>query len=488
MYLTFSDSAKFADAARSFLSGQGLSVHHSFFDVTLLRNYFHGSVWPGGSSPLISFILSLFFRFLPQTDLTIAIAGMFLFVLSSALVYFIALKLHSHLTAIVAILFFLLNPYLIQYAVNASSEILFILIILIFEFVFLYAPGKLKTLSVIPLVLLFLTRQQAPVFLAAAALSIFIISNKLIRSILIISTIVLMAVFVPLAFERPYSPASPIKILGSFFISPQNSPGQYIRGLSYDPLSFSQFGSKMFYNLYNFVKDPARIIHPVVLGIFLISLGLKHSRKELVFHNFLTIFSLTFFILAASATLPNARYVHLILPLVIISSSLGLSEFVSKIKLRFASVIAVIAVVIIPTLGFYTLDARFRSIQYNTSQPPVYRIIPSIMAQNISKDKLIITNLDAWAAWYEGLTTMWFPLSPGMLTGYQEKIDYIVITNYKESDADFSLGPWKDVVYSPGNITDEFLAQNFRVLTTFIISPDQVYENQSFRGTILIRK
>src|SRR3989304_5268493 len=212
MYLTFSDSAKFADAARSFLSGQGLSVHHSFFDVTLLRNYFHGSVWPGGSSPLISFILSLFFRFLPQTDLTIAIAGMFLFVLSSALVYFIALKLHSHLTAIVAILFFLLNPYLIQYAVNASSEILFILIILIFEFVFLYAPGKLKTLSVIPLVLLFLTRQQAPVFLAAAALSIFIISNIVVRILQEAVKSVFDQYCSPKQFRNVVESASPIKI------------------------------------------------------------------------------------------------------------------------------------------------------------------------------------------------------------------------------------------------------------------------------------
>ena len=488
MYLTFSDSAKFADAARSFLSGQGLSVHHSFFDVNLLSNYLSRNVWPAGSPPLTSIILSVFFRFLPQTDLTIAIAGSFLFVLSSILVYLIAQRLHSRLCAIIALGFFVLNPYLIQYAVNGSSEILFILLILIFEFIFLTMRGKLKVLIVIPLTLLFLTRQQTPIFSAAVLLVVFIMSNKLVRSALVLTTIGLMLILTPLAFKKPYSSASPVKILGSFLISPRNSPGLYIRGLPYTQLSLSQFGSKTFYNVYNFIKDPARIVHPMVLGLFLISLGLKHSRRGQVFHHLLTIFALVFFFLATSATLPNARYVHPILPLVIISSAMGLSELISKIKLRAVSVITIFLVVSVPTLGYYTLDARFRAKQFNTSRPPVYRVISSIMARNIPKDKLIITNLDAWAAWYEGLTTMWFPLSPKMLAGYQDKIDYIVMTNYKESDADFALGLWHEAVYSPQDIQDEFLTQNYRVLSTFTISSDQVYENQPFQGTILVRK
>ena len=83
---------------------------------------------------------------------------------------------------------------------------------------------------------------------------------------------------------------------------------------------------------------------------------------------------------------------------------------------------------------------------------------------------------------------MWFPLSPGLLSGYQDKIEYIVISNYKEHDGDFALGDWREVVYSPKKIENQFLKTNYRLLTTFEIKPEQVYENQSYLGTILVRR
>ena len=96
------------------------------------------------------------------------------------------------------------------------------------------------------------------------------------------------------------------------------------------------------------------------------------------------------------------------------------------------------------------------------------------MADNIPKNQLVITNLDAWASWYEGLTTMWFPISPDMLDGYQDKVKYVVITNYLENDGDFTLGDWREVVYSPEKLNNLFLNENYKILRTFIIKPDEV--------------
>jgi len=89
------------------------------------------------------------------------------------------------------------------------------------------------------------------------------------------------------------------------------------------------------------------------------------------------------------------------------------------------------------------------------------------------------------------LATMWFPLSPNRLIpppGKPNNIDYIVITNYLERDSSFALGEWEEVVYAPYNIQNQFLTDNYRVLDTFIINPEQTYENQRILGTILVKK
>jgi len=112
------------------------------------------------------------------------------------------------------------------------------------------------------------------------------------------------------------------------------------------------------------------------------------------------------------------------------------------------------------------------------------------MAQKIPRGELIITNLDAWAAWYQGLTTMWFPVKPDFLGTYDQslKAKYIVITNYLEDDGDFALGEWQEVVYTPHAIKNQFLQDNYFVLDTFIIAPEEVYENRQYQGTILLKK
>jgi hypothetical protein len=100
------------------------------------------------------------------------------------------------------------------------------------------------------------------------------------------------------------------------------------------------------------------------------------------------------------------------------------------------------------------------------------------MSKDLPQGELIVTNLDSWAAWYHDLTTMWFPLSPEMLTNNPPK--YIVLTNYLEDDADFALNAWKEVVYTPYKIENEFLSKNYILLNTFEVG--------SYRGTILARK
>jgi len=171
----------------------------------------------------------------------------------------------------------------------------------------------------------------------------------------------------------------------------------------------------------------------------------------------------------------------------VLSLEIIADKLISDNKLRTFFIVAIILLISLPAIGHFTLDARFQNRLLNTSQPPVYRLIAKEMAIDIPRGHLIITNLDAWAAWYEGLTTMWFPISPDQLSvgGKRPTAEYIVITNYLENDADFALGEWKEVVYSPNKISNQLLLENYELVKTFIIPAKDNYQNIEIKGTIL---
>ena len=489
MYLSFSDSAKFYEAAKNLITGNGLVIHHSFFSSSALVSYYPGQSWPTGFLPLTSFILSIAFKLLPANDLTIAAVGFLLFAFCIGLVFLIAKKLHSARAGIVSALLFSSSLFFFEYAQNASTEIFFTTEILLFTYLALQ-KNKPRWLAIIPLLLMFITRQQAILFLLALPTYFICFGLKNWRHRLL-SVIVIVLFFFglySLAKKDVSSIYSPLKPFYAVQMAAGVSQGLYLRGQTYSatPITLKDFAIKVVYNLYNFAKSPDRLAPTAIFLLYLFSFFTSKHRQ----FTFYTASVFLLFLLGASASLPNARYVHPVIPLVVISASPTLIQLLEKFSPRrfYLKLTAVLVFLTLPTIGFFTLDARFRRQQYNIDKPPVYRQISSLMAETIPKGKLIITNLDAWAAWYEGLTTMWFPLSPDLLSGHQDKVSYIVITNYKEHDGDFALGDWREVVYSPEKIGNQFLKTNYRLLTTFEIKPEQVYENQSYLGTILVRR
>ena len=489
MSLTFSDSAKFYEAAKNLIAGDGLVIHHSFFSPATLAAYQPGQSWTANFLPLSSWIMSLFFKFLPINDFTIAIIGYLFFIICLVLIFLIAKKLHSGTAGVVATSLFASSLFFYEYAQNASSEIFFTLEILLFVYLALQ-KSKIRWLSLFPLALMFLTRQQAILFLLSLPVYfvLFHLKSWRTRLITVLSAAVILSSLYLVARKDVSSIYSPLKPFYSAQISAGVSQGLYLRGQNYAKTASTPktILSKVFYNLYNFVKAPERLAPSVIFFLLILSFFSPRNRQFTYFTA--TVF--VFFILGAAASLPNARYVHPIMPLVFISASLTLIHILDKFSPRNLNfkLFLVLIFITIPTLGYFTLDARFRRQQFNFDKPTVYRQISDVLAKDIPKGQLIITNLDAWAAWYQGLTTMWFPLSPNQMEGYQDKINYIAITNYLENDGDFALGEWREVVYSPDTINNKFLKDNYKILKTFVIQPDQVYENQSFLGTILVRR
>jgi hypothetical protein len=493
-HLTFSDSAKFAQSATSLVKGQGLQISHSFFNPELITSFSSGTWFPANFLPLPSWILSFIFRFFPATDTTIAFTGLLFFILSTLLIFSIGKKLHSVKAGLISALLFISSMFFQEYALNFASEIVFIPLILLFIYLMLL-PKKLKLMSLIPLLLMFITRQQASVFLGSfllAFLAIFITgkANKKKKGLVLLALALSGLLFVIISNFTANSIFSPAKVSISFNIAAGSNFGSYIRGGEYQVLSLPGLASKIFYNFYNFVKAPERLAFPPIFLLFIYSLFIKSKKKELNYFKLFTAVSFFFFLLAASATLPNARYVHPIIPLIMILAGIGLVKLAESLPSKLQKLVLVVMVLFIlfPTFKHFTFDARSRTQQFNVDKPIAGKKIAGVMAENIPKGQLTITNLDAWAAWYYDLTTMWFPVEVDMLEGYQDKVDYIVITNYKEHDGDFALGEWEEVVYKPEDIQNQFLRQNYQILKKFEITPESNYENKQFIGTILKKK
>lgn len=489
-YLNFSDSAKIAQAASHLNRGLGYTITHTFFSAYYLNPSNLQFLFKATFLPLNSLILSLFFRFLPTSDWVIALVGITLGLLTALLVLLIGKKLHSTIAGITASALFVLNPFIIDYALNFSTETLFMFLLVLSVYIMLL-KGKTKLIAFIPLALMVLNRPQCLLIYFAMTITgfiYFLTRKKLTHVIRKISIFLLINMGIYLLLHLLtrgtfYWPLWPV-----FSIPLPNGQAADLRGGVHQAMGLA---GKLFYNTYNFLKVPERLVWTPILVFFTSSLFIKTKNQALSIFRLFSVFAFLLFLAAAVAVLPFARYVHPVLPLIFISAGIFLAEISRLTTFRWGKFFVLITVIFLtlPTIGKFTVDQRYIAKNFNTNRPPATKVISDIMAEHISTRKMIITNLDAWAAWYHDLTTMWFPSSPDQLkTVDAQTIDYIVITNYNENDADFALGDWKEVVYQPDKIQNQYLKMNFKLLKKVIIVPNQVYENREYRLTILQRK
>lgn len=499
--LTFSDSARYADAARSIVETGDSVIHHSYFSLgNLLPNsYLNG--WKFNSSPVTIKILSLAFQFFPINDLTIAMVGITFFSLSSIIIFLLASNLHSVMAGLVSVILFTFNTFFLEYAVNNTSEIYLILEILLATW-FIFAKKSKKILIFFPLLLMFFTRPQAPIFVFGLV-AFYIIHHlyqhtnkplKLTFNLIMINLFLFIAIVVLLQLIIVKQWSIGISHIGSILIPTNVNPGEFLRGssLSKTGLSFVGLISKTFYNSYNFLKEITRLMSPGIFWIFILGV-FTTTHKKISKVNLLASLSFILFVIAASITLPNARYVHPATPLLIIGASTFIVNLLQKRNIKYQIVIVsfLLMLITLPVWGNIFIDYRFRSENFNLGKPTIYQEISKEFKKHTQVEGVVLTNLDAWGAWYSKLTTMWFPLSPDDLIKKADLTNlpqYIAITNYKEHDGDFTLGQWQEVVYSPDQISNQFLNQHYSLLTTFVIPANQIYENKSYQGTILIKK
>lgn len=482
--ITFSDTAKYADAARSLAEGAGYVVHHSFYDVTLLK--------PGVTSfvanfpPLPSWIMAFLFSIFGSNDRIIVGVGIFTYLVLALCIFGLTKKFFSSSAGLFATLLFFTDPYFYFYARNFTPELLISLWILLAVYI-LTLPGKNKMLVLVPIFLSYLTKQQYSVIFVAIILTAYIWITRgysLTKKVKFALVAMLGLLFLTMIGNlNVASNLSPIKAMYSANMLPGVIPGDYLRGEITAPIGIKAIVSKLFYNVYNFGKEPTRLTSQLILFLALLALGVKTKIDSPIniVRNFAYLL-LVLLIFACSISLPNARYVHPVTPLLCVLGGAVFWELSKKSREFRTPIILLVVLSLIPVIGSITIDYRYLSKINNFDKPTSVKVISQAIDDHTDKG-LIITNLDAWGAWYNRLNTMWFPLSIKQIADKND-VSYIAITDYNASDADFRLNDW-GILFENNGFEKSILSGKYVMIYKDVIKADQVRENKDIKIVIL---
>lgn len=512
-FLTFSDSAKFADIARNLVLGRGYGLNFTYFGSKLPKMV--NGLFNAGATPLYTGFLVLVFKILEVSDLAVIFTSGIFYLAGAITLYFLGKKVFGELVGILASLAFIFDPAMLDYATSGASESLFIFEIILAALLFYQNTRVSRFFGFLVLLLSYFTRPSAIIYIAGFVFLFILLRYKKNAQILKACGVALV---VWLLIELVLT-----KFAGRFFLysslarflggtakfSPTTASTAYLRvGEATLAPGLKPLLSKFFYNLYNFYKLLPQIFSPYLAGFYLLSLlRWEKLRKKRVFRGVVLFLVLTTFV-ATAATLPIFRYLHPVIPLIFLlavemlvwivtklvtSYQLLVTKKIKKDTLVFlVSLFLIFAFIIGQTMGKIFLDSRFIRAHTNPDKPPVYVQLSWILKENTNPDDLVITNLDTWGSWYGERRTVWFPLEPSQLVpeeGEEFKIDALYLTSYKIDDENYYMGEnWRQIFYHPEKPEDPFLAKYFIFKQKFEIKAEETYEREGATAVLLIRR
>lgn len=508
--ITFSDAVKFADSAKSIINGQGRGIHHAFFNARVLEHFQPNQLFSAGFLPIISYTYVPFVYLLGANDMAITITTGTFYLLSLALIYFLGLRLFNSATGLMAALIFALHPQILDLATSGASEIIFTFLILVCFHCFISSAFKYQLLAIPVMILIFFTRHQAFIFIGGLLIYWLIRSFSGMKRYFLIICLFVSAYLGTQILHRlsnlnPEIWYSPLSSLGNIVYNsplyPNNDALRSTIELADDTLlkNFIPLAGKVFYNLYHFVKNYWDLATPVFSTLFLIGLFIPLKTKSQNYFRILAVLLLLASYLAAAITIPNQRYILPVLPFLSLLSAFTIQFIFKNIQVsslnRYLLYFLLFFISTSTTWGHIWIDYRFRQKNFNLKQPTINFVLSQKLSQEVGSGQLVITNLDAWASWYFGLTTMWFPLEPKQLitpspNGPQlGHVSYIYLTEYKMNEGDFYMGEsWREALYHPERlIKNDPIFSHFKVKKRFTVKADENYEKITVSGIIYER-
>jgi len=521
IFLSFSDSAKFADIARNIVNGLGYGQSFNFWGQNIylfLEQKIFPSPWIPPIAPLS---IAGFFMIFGVNDFAVVAASFFYFLLSLFFLFLLSNKIFKNiLPAILSVFAIGFNQNILEYACSGASESVFIFEILASLYFISLRKKWGNILAITILVLMYFTRMHSFIYIVGSIMFFLLVNIKSYKKALILF---LLVIFGLLVFDRlvlfPFS--------GKYFLYSITAAGEsvatkylsgvavsdFMRGLNTSSFSFLILFKKGFYNLYNFYKLLPQIASPYMWALFIIGLfklGKNRIENSLKLS---TLFMVIVTFMVTAITIPFFRYLHPVIPLVYLFSTATLVWIVREIIIgqwsmikqwplvkRFKEETLIAGVssflllffIVGQTLGSFFLDSRFKADRTNKGKPFVYVQLSWKLKELTDHDDIIITNLDTWGSWYGERKTVWFPLKPEMIKNPETddiSFDVIYLTSYLMNDENYYMGPeWRQIFENPKKIENEVIANNFNLKGIYTISANETYENIDARAVILVRK
>lgn len=510
-YLSFSDTAEFADIARNLVLGLGYRNSFSFWSTSvfsfLKQNVFSAS----GILPVMPLSITAFFKIFGINDLAVVITSFFYFVLTLIFVFLLARRVYkSNLVGILSTFAVGFNYDLIHYAISGASESPFIFEIVAASYLTSIKKKWANIATMLFLILMYFTRPQAFIYIAGIILFWLLSNLKVKKALIYFVGVLILGLLVDRFILFPlwgsyflYSITG--RGLGSSF-SQSSIASNTLRGAAGSVSGIAQTLKNIFYNLYNFYKLLPQIISPYLFALFVI--GLVRWGKDKIQNSFKTAstFMVGVTLIVTAASIPFFRYIHPIIPLVYIIAVGTLVEIISKSeflisKHRCIVLVSTLLILIFgvgQTLGVIFLDSRFEANTHNAGKPPVYVVLSQILKVNTNPNQVVITNLDTWGSWYGERKTVWFPIEPRQIVDpATEKIpfDAIYLTNYLIDDPNYYMGAdWREIFNNPTDpkkwVCDGCaeISKEFKLKAVYKVSASEDYERQNASAILLIKK
>jgi len=265
-FISFSDSAKYADIANNIVEGNGYSRSFTFFSGIKNSNDFKSTWLADWPPPVTPVLISLSFRMFGVSDLSLKITTISLFIFTLLVVYVFMRKMYGDLAAVLAFFAIGFNHTLLKYAVSGGTEIIFIFEIVLGFYLLSLNKKWANLLALLLSMLMYLTRPQF--FIFCFGFLVYYLFNKYTfkKGILIFISLIAAWMAVDVTFLSKFNGIGflySVFSFGPYGLSNVDASDQ-LRGVA-GQINFQQILSRLFYNLYNFYKALPEIMNPYLL-------------------------------------------------------------------------------------------------------------------------------------------------------------------------------------------------------------------------------
>lgn len=485
------DAAIYANVARNIIQGKGATVDST---LPLLLTYYPPSPGPWPSPYPLLFPLTVAFSFLifGISEFSSALINGLFFVAALPLIYLLAEKFFNKKVAVVSSLWYIFNPNLLYFSISGMTESLFIFLMTASIYLLFLEKNSFLFLSGVLIGLSFSTRFQGFLVLPIILGFVWFKKRRLLPLICLFIgfvSVTILSKFILPPIAEDYVSLNNHHLWTSIAEDSvfKNGVGRVIEPITFQLIrtNLKLVIKKVVFNLYYLAQGLLTSTTPSLVVLYILSFFAPFSQKIRQFR-LLTISLLLILAFFHLITIFNFRYLHPLLPLIIIIAAAAFLSFLEKFnpkKLFPYTAIFTFFFIIIPCFTSPGWGTSIQRALARPRKPTIISILGKIAKDNTPPEAIIVSNEFAHLAWYgERKTIQW----PANLDDF-EKIDKEVVPVdaifLSSHDFQTPLGPgWQELVDNPGNFGD------FRFAKKFKIKPEENYYGIPVKAVLYLKK